>query len=114
MSRFILAAVVTLLLIWPLHSEIGATKQRGQDVPMALSELSIGQTLTMRAKPADGATSITRHRSLKSDLRPGLDGSWRNAGCVQLPSACTSNSDCSCSGCCGAWSGNSGICQPSC
>lgn len=29
--------------------------------------------------------------------------------CVQIPSACTSNSDCSCSGCCAGR-----ICQPSC
>ena len=34
--------------------------------------------------------------------------------CVQLPVQCTSNSDCTCSSCCGEWSGNSGICQPSC
>ena len=36
--------------------------------------------------------------------------------CVQLPVACTSNSDCTCSGCCGTLSegSSSGICQPSC
>ncbi len=33
--------------------------------------------------------------------------------CVQPPTACSSNSDCSCSRCCASWSGR-GICQPSC
>ncbi len=33
--------------------------------------------------------------------------------CVQPPITCTSNSDCTCSGCCGQF-GNGGICQPSC
>jgi hypothetical protein len=30
--------------------------------------------------------------------------------CVQLPSKCSSNSDCSCSRCCSSWN----VCQPSC
>ncbi len=30
--------------------------------------------------------------------------------CVQVPSACSSNSDCSCSRCCSSWR----VCQPSC
>lgn len=36
--------------------------------------------------------------------------------CTQLPVRCTSNSDCSCSGCCATFdgSGSVGICQPTC
>lgn len=32
------------------------------------------------------------------------------AKCVQLPVACNSNSDCTCSGCCSDWH----VCQPTC
>jgi hypothetical protein len=32
------------------------------------------------------------------------------AKCVQLPVACTRNSDCTCSGCCSSWN----VCQPTC
>lgn len=40
----------------------------------------------------------------------------KKLNCVQLPTACTANSDCTCSNCCGTWdgTGKSGICQPTC
>ncbi len=35
--------------------------------------------------------------------------------CVQLPTACSSNSDCTCSGCCGQLGeGGPKLCQPNC
>jgi len=37
----------------------------------------------------------------------------KHLACVQPPSACSSNSDCSCSNCCAQF-GDQQVCQPSC
>jgi hypothetical protein len=37
----------------------------------------------------------------------------KRVACVQPPSACSSNSDCTCSNCCAQF-GDQQVCQPSC
>ena len=70
-----------------------------------------------RVALASQLQSVSRTEWLRSPVRShGQDrrSDLPRFACVQLPVKCGSNSDCTCSSCCGQWSGSSGICQPSC
>ena len=92
MSRLILALFAVAAVVC-----IASATQAESPVPTAASVLS---NYSMPYAPAYSA----RATFMKGNLR---------FACVQPPTACSSNSDCSCSGCCASWSGR-GICQPSC
>ncbi|MCC2111927.1 MAG: hypothetical protein KDJ16_07830 [Hyphomicrobiales bacterium] len=103
--RLLLAFVFALAVILPLsatgnHSSVQAAEPTASLVsPIAQPQTSeVRQWLKMPAGP--------EKQCLRED--------FQRLACVQLPVKCTSNSDCSCSSCCGQWSGTSGICQPSC
>jgi hypothetical protein len=67
--------------------------------------------LILFAIPSSGATRLDKTSGF---LESGHYGTQRFA-CVQPPNACSSNSDCTCSGCC-AQLGEGGpqVCQPTC
>ena len=71
-----------------------------------------------------GGTACARRCRQQGSLERSIDELLRAAGqggettlakCTQLPISCSSNSDCTCSGCCGQLGeGGPKLCQPSC
>lgn len=110
LGAVLLAALVAAMLAstpmndrWTRSSAAGAPTATASGGPAVLAWLG----------PARGEVSSVIGAQSLVPGQPGRSGA-RFAGCVQLPTKCSGNSDCSCSSCCGQWSGSSGICQPSC
>lgn len=103
--KLAMAIVVALIFVLSLSPAVDLLASRSPD----LTANPVAQTSQLQP--------VSRTEWLRSPVRSqGQDrrSDLLRFACVQLPVKCSSNSDCTCSSCCGQWSGSSGICQPSC